>query len=138
MLAWLLLSLTLHPIHTTSASLTLAGDGTPGRLIVRVFLEDFPPGRDSAATAKYLADRLTFTTGDRKRIPLVVRRIGESSGVLSVEIGVEHSGSWTGVSVSNQLLCERFPDQVNVIQVKVSAGSRTLLFGPGTPAQPVR
>ena len=129
----LALGLIAHPIHTTSASLVT--DGGRGRLVVRTFLEDFPPGRDSSAVVRYLADRLTFTAPGGRRLSLVVERIAEAAGVVSVEISVQSPGPWKGTMVHNQLMCDRFKDQVNVVQIKQAGGTRTLLFTPGGRAQ---
>ena len=42
------LGVALHPIHTTQASLSVEPGQAYARLVIRAFLEDFPPGRDSA------------------------------------------------------------------------------------------
>ena len=69
---------------------------------------------------------------------MVVTRVGEAGGVLSVEISVSSPGDWKGTLVHNQLLCDRFKDQVNVVQIKQPGGTRTLVFTPGAAAQPIR
>ena len=132
------LGIVAHPIHTTSASLVLDLGGLPGRLVVRSFIEDFPPGRDSGAVVRYLAERLTLTAPGGRRLPMVVTRVAEAGGVLSVEISVLSPGAWKGTLVHNQLMCDRFKDQVNVVQIKQPGGTRTLLFTPGSEAQPIQ
>ena len=117
-----------HPIHTTSASLVVGARGTSARLVVRAFVEDFPPGSDSSAVVRYLAERLSFTTPGGRRLPPAVERVTEASGVLTVTVSVPTPGEWAGVVVHNQLMCERFRDQVNVLQVKHAGGTQTLLF----------
>ncbi len=127
-----------HPIHTTSASLVVGASGTSARLVLRAFVEDFPPGSDSSAVVRYLTERLTFTAPGGRRLLPSVERVSEASGVLSLTVSVPNPGDWAGVMVSNQLMCERFRDQVNVLQVKHPDGTRTLLFTPGTRPQPLR
>ncbi len=133
----LISGLVTHPIHTTSATLVPGPDRVSGRLVVRAFLEDFPPGRDSGAAVRYLADRLTLTAPGGRRLPMVLGRVTEASGVVSLEMTITNGGPWRGVLVHNQLMCERFPDQVNLMQVKQPGRTITLLFSPGSRAQPI-
>ncbi len=127
-----------HPIHTTSASLTAGGGGVPGRLVIRAFREDFPPGGDSSAVVRYLAQRLSFTAPGGRRLSTTLVRVTEASGVLSLDIAVANPGQWAGIVVQNQLMCERFSDQVNVLQIKQPTETRTLLFTPGSIPQAIR
>ena len=127
-----------HPIHTTSALLMVPAGGAPGRLVIRAFVEDFPPGRDSSGVVRYLAERLSFTAAGGRRLVTAVERVSEASGVVSVEIAILNPGEWAGTMVHNQLMCERFTDQVNVLQVKQPTGNRTLLFTPGSTPQALR
>ncbi len=134
----LIAGLLAHPIHSTSGTLEAGPNGTSGRLVVRAFVDDFPPGRDSSAAVGYLAGRLTLTAPGGRRLPLVLVRVAEASGVVSLEITIPNPGPWQGVLIHNQLMCERFNDQINLIQVKQSGRTSTLLFSPGSPAQPIR
>jgi hypothetical protein len=47
------------------------------------------------------------------------------------------SGGLTGTRIRNRLLCDRFPDQVNVVRATYDGRSATLLFTPGDPAKPL-
>ena len=127
-----------HPIHTTSASLIAGSSGTSARLVVRAFIEDFPPGNDSIAVVRYLAERLSFTTPGGRRLAATLERVSESSGVLSLTVSVSNPGDWAGIMVDNQLMCERFRDQVNVLQIKQASGTQTLLFTPGSRPQALK
>lgn len=131
----LAVALAAHPIHTTSATLDLAAATGEARLVIRAFVEDFPPGADSAGAARYLAARLVFRAPGGRTLPATLRRLAVAGGVLTLEVGVAAPDSWRGVTLSNQLLCERFADQVNVVQDRRGGRARTLLFTPGSPGQ---
>ena len=75
--------------------------------------------------------------GGRRAFALGASLAPLAQGVLSVEISVSSPGNWKGTLVHNQLMCDRFKDQVNVVQIKQPGGTRTLLFTPGGEAQPI-
>lgn len=132
----LALALAFHPIHTTSATMVIGG--AEAHISIRAFVEDFPPGADSAGAARYLAARFTLTGPDGRRLPVSLGHLEAVGGVVTLALVVRHEGPWTGVRIGNQLLCERFEDQVNVVQVRGDKGTQTLLFTPGGSAQAVR
>lgn len=132
----LVLALAFHPIHTTSA--TMVTGPAEAQIVVRAFVEDFPPGTDSAGAARYLAGRLTLMAADGHRLPLELVRLEVAGGVITLMAVVRHAGPWAGVRIGNQLLCERFDDQVNMLRIRQGSASQTLLFTPGGPTQAVR
>lgn len=131
------LAIGAHPIHTTSAVLVLTPNEPSARLTLRLFADDFPPGRDPTAMARYLTGRVTFTEPNGQILPLSLDTIDEADGVVTLQVAVSSPRGWRGVTVQNQVLCERFRDQVNVVQIRIGGRSTMLLFTPGTSAKPV-
>lgn len=123
-----------HPIHTTYAELQL--DGARATITVRAFADDFAAAvarfngraipRDSAAppadVARYLGAMLQVRSPTGAAAPLAscgIRRAGALT-YACVQL------PWTpGAQVTNRVLTDLHPDQVNVLQQR---GGRTWLF----------
>ncbi len=125
-----------HPIH--AARVELVAHRADVAATVRVYLEDFAPGEDLRAISAYfdrtveLTDRSgrrvllrptgTAREGERLRISLVGRSVvGLSRGRMQVTI-----------------LQERFDDQVNVVDARVSRKQQQLVFVTGDGPQELR
>ena len=57
--------------------------------------------------------------------------------VVRAHLRVSVPGGLAGTRIGNRLLCDRFPDQVNVVRATYDGRSATLLFTPGDPAKPL-
>ena len=117
-----------HPIHVSSAVITFREPARSVGVVLKAFEDDFPPGTDSAAAARYLTERFHLLDGGGRRLPLLLlssRREGPAL-ILTLEstIPIEPRGArvWHGV------LLERFGDQVNVVHARYGRRSATLVF----------
>lgn len=117
-----------HPIHSTTLILRETGTEVVGEL--RAFVEDFPPGsRDEAAIAHYLQSRLGITTGERTPIQWQYRSHRLDGGVLVVDLRLA-TNTVHGAILTNQLMEEKFADQVNVVAVERQGRRNTVVFLP--------
>lgn len=134
-----------HPIHTTATEVVQEADGRTVRIEVRLFPDDLAaaigagwetPAADSLMRA-YVASHLTLS--DRGGEPLSLQwtaadRLGD---VVRAHLRATVPGGLAGARIRNGLLCDRFPDQVNVVRATYDGRSATLLFTPGDPAKPL-
>ncbi len=135
-----------HPIHSTLA--VVAVDSTGVTIRLRAFADDFsaavarfagkrPPADSSAPAAdvaRYAAARLDVTTAAGTRVPLKLCGVERARDLYWVCVRAEPVGGSRGMRLRNLVLTELHADQVNVVQVKGAAASRTLLFTKESPA----
>ena len=132
LLAAIMLSAARHPTHTSSAELTCRGDSV--HATIRVFADDAPEG----GIRSQVLDR--FRLVDRRGAAIELRWMGEehAGDVLIIRIGGGAPAGLSGATVANQILTNRFADQVNVVRVACSGRPATLVFtrGDGPKALP--
>ena len=130
----------MHPLHTTMAEVSVDRARATLRIVVRVFADDFgtalaaskTSGSWDARTAAYVAGAITVA--DDNRQPLAMRGCGtRRTGDLlwlcaEMTIAPERTSRLT---LRDQMLCELFADQVNVVRVTDGATTRSMLFTRG-------
>lgn len=135
----LLLALLLlrHPIHSSSAVLTVEPGSGTASVTLRVFADDFPPGSDSAAAVRYLASRFLILDRQGRQLPLTVDQVRQDGVVLLLMLSVPAPGDLAGGRIWHGVLAEKYADQVNLVQVHRGSASGTLLFSPHAGAKPL-
>lgn len=137
LLALLTLLAARHPIHSSAASLTLAADGHTAAVVLRVFADDFPPGRARDAIGRYLAARFRIADAAGQALPLTLESIEPEGVVLELRLRVEVSRGLSGVRVWHGVLAERFADQVNIVQAHYGGRTVSLLFTASDGPKPL-
>ena len=130
MVSWvagLCLAWAVHPIHSSSATITAAADGRRATIEIRAYADDFPPGADSAQAAAYLGRHFALGQPDAA-IPPRLLRIELKGSVVIMQLAIETPRGLAGASVWHGVLAERFTDQVNIVQARYGGRSVTLLF----------
>ena len=135
LLALLALIGSAHPIHSSSAVIA-QGPGGTARIVLRVFGDDFPPGRDSAAASRYLAARFRLLDREGRSVPLRLESVRADGVVLLLELNAALPEGLTGARVWHGVLAERFDDQVNLVQAHYAGRAVTLLFSAGDGPKP--
>lgn len=130
LLAW-------HPLHSSAAQVELPPAGGPAEVTVRVFAEDFPPGQDSTAAARYLTSRFRIVDRNRQAVPLTLRSMRREGVLLILSVTMTLPAGWSGGSIWHGVLAERFDDQVNLVQVRRGTRNTTLLFSRGDGPKPL-
>jgi hypothetical protein len=134
-----------HPLHTTLAQVAYRADTRSVEVTLRIFADDLtaathrgaagasaaPP--DSVALA-YVASALVLSDGAGR--PLALRPTGaRRTGDLVWLTLSAPAPALAGLELRNQLLCDLYDDQVNIVQVE-SGGRRTsMLFTKGEGAK---
>lgn len=128
--ALLLLALagTRHPIHSSSAVVTIPPGGGSVSVTLRVFADDFPPGPLPVPAARYLAERFRVSDSRGRAVPLTVVEIRAEGVVLILTLTAPAPDGLVGARIWHGVLAERFPDQVNLVQVHRGTRSASLLF----------
>jgi hypothetical protein len=135
-----------HPLHTTLSELTVDPSHHTVRTVVRIFVDDLTAGLshqhpgtrlvpsgsaiEAQATA-YVAGSLSIL--DRGGTAVALRSCGvrRNAELLWVCIEGNISGDGRDLSLRNAVLCDVFPDQVNIVQVGDGADKRNVLFTRG-------
>jgi hypothetical protein len=128
-----------HPMHTAMAEVVQEGGDGATSVQIRLFADDLqaavPLPRDGAAADSALARYLrgTFALADRRGRPVALhwdgaRRTGD---VVLLRLRGEVPGGLAGARVTSLLLCERFPDQVNIVRASYGGRTTTVLFLKG-------
>lgn len=139
-----------HPIHTSLTRIQF--DGRGGVTIrLRTFADDFAAavtratgaqaGADhlvpAPAAERYVVERLVLS-GAGRRLPLRLVSQRRDGDVTWLELTTSGLLSITGLKMENRLLAEFHADQVNVVQLVDSGGTRTVLFTAGDAAKVIR
>ncbi len=133
-LAAQVLAVAMHPIHAARVELVALRAGDVAAT-VRVYEEDFPPGRDYLAISAYFDRQVILTAANGSRVllrPVSTTPEGDRLRIMLV--------GWTPASLSGgklqvTLLQEKFADQVNVVDVKNAGGKQQLVYLGGDDAQ---
>lgn len=128
-----------HPMHTAVAEVVQEDAGGATTVRLRVFADDLraavplpaDPAAADSAMAKYL--RGTFVLADRHGRPVRLRWDGaERTGdVVLLRLRGNVPGGLAGARVTGLVLCDRFPDQVNIVRATYGGRAATLLFTRG-------
>jgi hypothetical protein len=125
-----------HPIHSSSAAITQAPGAATASIVLRVFGDDFPPGRDPGAIARYLAARFRLLDRQGRSVPLRLDGTRFDGTVLLLELSASMPEGLAGARVWHGVLAERFEDQVNIVQARYAGRAVSLLFTAGDGPKP--
>jgi hypothetical protein len=125
-----------HPIHSSSAVVSLPVGGGPACIVVRVFADDFPPGDSPAPIGRYLAARFRILDRDNHPVALHLDSVRADGVVLVLTLSAS-AEALSGARIWHGILAERFSDQVNLVQVHRGTRSASLLFTSGDGPKPL-
>lgn len=117
-----------HPIHASSAVITVHPGAAVAEIVLRAFADDFPPGIRPAQITRYLADRFRITDRAGRRVHLRVESARvDGPTIVTVLTGAVPAGL-AGARIWHGVLAERFPDQVNIVRAHYGGRVASLLF----------
>jgi len=126
----------VHPMHTSVAELAAAG--TSVVVTIRVFADDFRTAVPDGAAQKvepYIRSRFELRDPENRPIALRWEEIARSGDVFQIRLRAELPRGLAGIRVRDLLLCEHFPDQVNIVRATYGGRTSSLLFTAGDPAK---
>ena len=102
-----------------------------------MFADDFTAaaGTGDSAAAAYLRPRVTLTDGEGRAIVLGGSEREPAGDALLIRLRGDAPAGLAGARLRHTLLCERFADQVNIVQARYGGRSASLLFTPGDAAK---
>jgi hypothetical protein len=128
-----------HPLHTTLTEVSVNAGQV--QIVIRAFVDDFSAvanghGRETLATipalsdstaARYLGAKLVLTDGTGRRIALTPTNIRRAGDLVWITLTAPVARG-TAVRLTNNVLFERYDDQVNIVQATIDGRRQTLLF----------
>lgn len=135
-----------HPLHTTMAEVTIDRPHGSVRVVVRVFADDFGTAVEAARAtgswdiraAAYVANAISIA--DETGRPLLLRDCGtrRQGDLLWLCAEATVSAAKTErLALRDQMLCELFSDQVNVVRVSDGTATQSMLFTRGDAGRPI-
>jgi hypothetical protein len=138
-----------HPLHTTLVQLTYDERTHVLEGSIRVFAGDFAaavakragaklPDDDRVADAAafgYVTNTLRFSDANGRAMPLAWCGSRRSGDVLWLCVRASSAAPPNTLKLSDQMLCELFDDQINIVQSVAGATRASTLFTKGDGAK---
>lgn len=123
-----------HPMHTSVTELTQDARSRSVAVTVRVFADDFgsvAPDRTGPTAERYARAHVELTDPGGSRVALRWEGAALVGDVVQIRLRADLPNGLSGVRVGVTLLCDRFPDQVNIVRAEYQGRSTSLLFTRG-------
>jgi hypothetical protein len=138
-----------HPLHTTLVQLTYDERSHVLQGSIRVFAEDFAaavakragakaPDDDrviDAAAFQYVTNTLRFLDAGGRALPLAWCGSRRAGDVLWLCVSATSAAPPSALRISDQMLCELFDDQINIVQTVDGDKRASMLFTKGDGAK---
>ena len=138
-----------HPLHTTLVQLTYDERTRTMESSIRVFASDFAAAvaKRRGATAPtsdvvsdtdamtYVSGTLVVSDARGRAVPLAWCGSRRSGDVLWLCLRIVNTAQPSEVKISDQMLCELFDDQINIVQTTDGAKHASTLFTKGDRAK---
>ena len=138
-----------HPLHTTLVQLTYDERTHVLEGSIRVFAEDFAaavakragaksPDDDrvtDAAAFQYVTNTLRIVDAGGRAAPLTWCGSRRAGDVLWLCVRASSASPLSALKLSDQMLCELFDDQINIVQTVSGAKRASMLFTKGDGAK---
>ena len=127
-----------HPMHTSVTELTHDPATRAVVVTLRVFADDFgtvAPDRVGRGAEAYVLAHVELSGADGRPVALRWEGGTLSGDVVQIRLKAELSGGLSGARVRVTLMCERFPDQVNIVRATYGGRTASLLFTRGDQAK---
>jgi len=130
--------LTAHPMHTSVTEVTQDASTRSVVVTLRVFADDFgsaAPDRVGPGAEAYVRAHFELTGPKGALVALRWEGATLSGDVVQIRLRADLPGGLRGTRVRTTLLCERFPDQVNIVRATYGGRTTSLLFTRGDQAK---
>jgi hypothetical protein len=138
-----------HPLHTTLVQLTYDERGHALEGSIRVFAGDFAaavakrkgaatPSDDRVSDAEalaYVSSTFHVTDAAGRAVPLAWCGSRRAGDVLWLCVRASSVAPPNALKLSDQMLCELFDDQINIVQSAAGAKHTSMLFTKGDGAK---
>jgi hypothetical protein len=127
-----------HPMHTSVTELTQDASTRSVVVTLRVFADDFAtvaPDRVGPAAEAYVRAHLELSESRGRPVALRWESATLVGDVVQIRLRADLPEGLSGTRVRTTLLCERFPDQVNIVRATYGGRTASLLFTRGDRAK---
>jgi hypothetical protein len=139
LLALLLVRGAAHPMHTAVTEITQEQGENIADVRLRVYADDWEgalrlPSDVTAADSvmsRYLRGTFALAGRNGRPIRLAWQGAARSGDVVLIGLRGVVAGGLAGARVTSLVLCDRFPDQVNIVRATYAGRATTLLFTRG-------
>ena len=140
-----------HPLHTTLAQITYDVSRHAVQVMIRVFVDDFrtavsrsthkpvtAEGPMAAAAQAYVASKFGLTDGRGHELQMRHCGMTRRGDLLWVCVEATTGDDIGAVQIRDQLLCDLYSDQVNIVQGDDGKTKRSVLFTRGDKSKRLR
>ena len=132
-----------HPLHSALAEIEYQAESGSVLIRVRAFRDDLAAATSGSSDSlpadsvlsRYVRERLTLSDGNGRQVSLWWQGAHQEGDMVQLELRASLSGGLRHARIRAGLLCERFPDQVNIVRASYDGRTVTLLFTAGDSAK---
>ncbi len=132
-----------HPLHSALAEIEYQAESGSVLIRVRAFRDDLAEATSGSSDSlpadsvlsHYVRERLTLSDGNGRQVSLWWQGADQEGDMVQLELRASLSGGLRHARIRAGLLCERFPDQVNIVRASYDGRTVTLLFTAGDSAK---
>jgi len=132
-----------HPLHSTLAEIEYQAESGSVLIRVRAFRDDLAAATSGSSDSlpadsvlsSYVRERLTLSDSNGRQVSLWWQGAHQEGDMVQLELRASLSGGLRHARIRAGLLCERFPDQVNIVRASYDGRTVTLLFTAGDSAK---
>jgi len=129
-----------HPLHSALAEIEYQAKSGSVLIRVRVFRDDLAAATSGSSDSlpsdsvlsHYVRERLTLSDSNGRQVSLWWQGAHQEGDMVQLELRADlGGGGLRHARIRAGLLCERFPDQVNIVRASYDGRTVTLLFTAG-------
>ncbi len=132
-----------HPLHSALAEIEYHAESGSVLIRVRAFRDDLAAATSGSSDSlpadsvlsRYVRERLTLTDSKDQQLSLRWQGAHQEGDMVQLELRANLGGGLRHARIRAGLLCERFPDQVNIVRASYDGRTVTLLFTAGDSAK---
>jgi len=128
-----------HPLHSALAEIEYQAESGSVLIRVRAFRDDLAAATSGSSDSlpadsvlsRYVRERLTLSDSKDQQLSLRWQGAHQEGDMVQLELRADLGGGLRRARIHAGLLCERFPDQVNIVRASYDGRTVTLLFTAG-------
>ncbi len=132
-----------HPLHSALAEIEYHAESGSVLIRVRAFRDDLAAATSGSSDSlpadsvlsRYVRERLTLSDSKDQQLSLRWQGAHQEGDMVQLELRADLGGGLRHARIRAGLLCERFPDQVNIVRASYDGRTVTLLFTAGDSAK---
>ncbi len=132
-----------HPLHSALAEIEYQPKSGSVLIRVRAFRDDLVAATSGSGDSlpadsvlsRYVRERLVLSNSNGRQVSLSWQGAHQAGDMVHLELRANLGGGLRSAWIYAGLLCERFPDQVNIVRASYDGRKVTLLFTAGDSAK---